>query len=141
MGPCAIESCNNASIARSWCSKHYQRWSRSGSPTGQRAERQAGVNLKRDVPEYGNWRAMKRRCDSPNQPRFEHYGGRGITVCERWLHSFTNFYADMGPKPTAKHTLNRIDNDGNYEPGNVEWATYKEQANNTSRSKRSSVAD
>jgi hypothetical protein len=70
------------------------------------------------------------RCTNPKFHSFGNYGGRGITVCDRWRNSFENFYADVGDPPTTKHTLDRINNDGNYEPGNVRWATRKQQANN-----------
>ena len=77
--------------------------------------------------EYRSWRAMKCRTTNPNDPYYKIYGGRGITVCERWINSFAVFLQDMGPKPSPEHTLDRINNDGNYEPGNVRWATRKEQ--------------
>jgi hypothetical protein len=73
---------------------------------------------------------MKQRCYAPSHVSYPHYGGRGIRVCERWLKSFKNFLADMGPKPGHEYSLDRIDNDGNYEPGNVRWATRIEQCRN-----------
>ena len=72
---------------------------------------------------------MKERCCNPNATKYPVYGARGIAVCERWLDSFENFLADMGERPEGK-TLDRIENDGNYEKSNCRWATPKEQANN-----------
>lgn len=86
----------------------------------------------RQSPTYKAWAAMKTWCSNPNQDFYHRYGGRGITVCERWLHSFENFLADMGEKPEGM-TLERKNSDGYYEPSNCVWATPKEQANNTSR--------
>lgn len=80
--------------------------------------------------EYNSWRAMIARCTNPNNNRFYRYGGRGIKVCDRWLHSFENFLADMGNKPTPRHTVERKNNSGNYEPSNCVWATYLEQRHN-----------
>ena len=84
-------------------------------------------------PEYRAWRSMLNRCDHPCVNSYERYGGRGITVCSRWRESFEAFLADMGPKPSPKHSVDRIDNDGNYEPGNCRWATPIEQAQHKRR--------
>ncbi len=80
---------------------------------------------------YMTWRNMLTRCYNASGRDKENYQDRGITVCDRWKHSFENFYADMGEPPTTKHTLDRFpDVNGNYEPGNVRWATRKEQSRN-----------
>lgn len=85
---------------------------------------------KKFSPEYLAWYAMKQRCYNPNKDKFAYYGGRGIQVCDRWRWSFSAFLADMGRKPTLAHSLDRIDNDGNYTPTNCRWATRQEQRAN-----------
>jgi hypothetical protein len=78
---------------------------------------------------YASWNAAKDRCFNQNYHNFAGYAGRGITMCDRWRESFSDFLEDMGKRPVGK-TLDRIDNDGNYEPGNCRWATPKEQCEN-----------
>lgn len=91
--------------------------------------RSTGGNRKIKSPEYLSWIGMKQRCTNPRAQSYRIYGGRGITVCDRWLYSFERFLADMGPRPEGT-SLDRINKDGDYEPANCRWATAKEQAAN-----------
>lgn len=100
-------------------------------------ERRSGASKthgKRNTTEYQSWCNMRRRCYDEQNQKYHRYGGRGIIVCERWLgkNGFSNFYKDMGERPTKNHTLERRNNDGNYEPTNCGWDTKKVQANNRS---------
>ena len=103
---------------------------------GSRGRRRHGDSYcggrRRPSPEYVSWRAMKNRM-RPTHDSFKYYGGRGIKVCERWLR-YENFLADMGRKPSPIHSIDRIDTDGHYEPGNCRWATPAEQTKNRRRS-------
>lgn len=83
------------------------------------------------TPEYATWRRMKERCHNPNNPHFADYGGRGIIVSPLWREDYPEFFAHVGPRPSPQHSIDRINNDGDYAPGNVRWATRSEQSLNT----------
>jgi hypothetical protein len=99
----------------------------------QQIQRKKGFNRSHGdthCSEYNSWVLMRARCYYPKNNRYYLYGARGIKVCERWLKSYENFLADMGRKPSPRHSIDRINNDGNYEPDNCRWATPSEQAFN-----------
>lgn len=99
-------------------------WRKHGESAGQR------------TPEYRSWKSMCERCQNPHNRAFPGYGGRGISVCDRWRNSYEAFLADMSRRPTSRHSLDRINVDGNYEPGNCRWATMLEQNNNRRSNRR-----
>jgi len=88
-------------------------------------------------PEYTNWFGAKLRCSRPKDKCYHLYGGRGITMCDEWVKSFDQFLKDMGPKPSPKHELDRIDSDGNYEPSNCRWVTHTDNIRNRKATKLS----
>lgn len=90
-------------------------------------------------PEFRTWWGMKQRCLNSKHQAYEYYGGRGIQVCGEWS-DFESFYRDMGPRPSSKHSLDRIDVNGDYEPSNCRWATAEEQANNKTKTVRIDIA-
>jgi hypothetical protein len=107
---CEVEGCNNKHSARGYCNKHYKT-----------------IIV---TSEYKTWKDMKRRCYDINYKKSKNYLGRGIKVCDEWLHDYNAFYKYMGNKPGNKYSIDRIDNNGDYMPGNVRWATYTQQARN-----------
>src|SRR5690348_10148009 len=82
------------------------------------------------APEYKVWAGIVRRCEDRDFNGYKKYGARGISICAEWRNDFAVFYRDMGPRPSPKHSIDRIDNSGNYEPGNCRWVTSQVQANN-----------
>lgn len=91
------------------------------------------ARTEKKTPEYRVWNCMKARCYNPKNVSYKYYGGRGISVCDRWKESFENFLLDVGLRPIGKYTIDRIDGAKNYQPGNCKWSTAKEQANNRRR--------
>lgn len=94
------------------------------------------ANQKSKTPEYEAWLALIQRCTNPNNPRWKDYGGRGIRVCDAWRASFDAFLADVGTRPGHGYSIDRRENDGNYEPGNCRWATRSEQQLNQRRQRQ-----
>lgn len=129
---CSVNNCTGRVYARGYCPKHYARWYHNGNVDV--VTKVVGEN-RTAHPLYKAYHAMLDRCRNPNNTHYEYYGGRGITVCDRWLgtRGFPNFLEDMGERP-EKMTLDRIDNNGNYEPNNCRWATKHTQQFNQRKS-------
>jgi len=128
---CIIEGCTKKLKAKGYCNKHYRRFLRYGDPLCTKIERHGMIN----ISEYETWSGIKKRCYNKSSEHYSYYGGRGIRVCQRWRNSFLAFYTDMGPKPFPKAEIDRIDNDGNYEPDNCRWVTHAQNCQNKSTTK------
>ena len=128
---CKISGCHVPVHARNLCNKHYLRSRGNGDFIPRPFENHGLVN----TPEYMTWKGMKYRCNYSNDSHFHIYGGRGVKVCDRWENSFLSFLEDMERKPTPRHQIDRIDNDGNYTPDNCRWVTNQENKQNNSQTK------
>lgn len=131
MRVCNVEGCNKKYFARGYCKKHYSRYRRNGNPNIVLREYHGYV----ETSEYHIWASMKNRCYNNTQQNYKYYGGRGITVCDRWRKSFVAFLEDMGMKLFPETEIDRIDNNGNYEPKNCRWTTHTINVRNSPRIK------
>jgi hypothetical protein len=130
---CTVLGCNNKNHSHGLCGKHRMRLLRYGSIYSSKYNRDESAKGYHQLPEYKVFKSMKNRCLNPNFKEWEYYGGRGITICDRWLekpYGFRNFITDMGSRPTPKHQIDRIDNEKGYSPENCHWVTSIENNNN-----------
>lgn len=132
-GQCKVPTCNKRAKCRGICPMHYCRVKKYGDVEGHHPKMHFHSRAGRWTPEYNAWVHMIQRCTNPNNKQWLNYGGRGIRVCDLWRLSYRAFYEHVGSRPSPLHSLDRIDNDGNYEPGNVRWATAQEQGLNRRR--------
>ena len=130
---CKIKGCSRSTSARGWCKKHYETWRLRGDPE----HKDSFYHKKSHTSIYYCWTDMKTRCLNPNNSGYKYYGGRGIKICERWM-DFRNFYLDMGDKPKDMQ-LDRINNNGNYEPNNCRWVTSAENNQNQRTTKLNAI--
>ena len=148
--PCKAQGCDQRSRMHGYCIKHFKRLQRNGSPEVVLLAKRSNIDAAKEVArasrvtverlaEYRAWGSMRDRCANPKNKSFHNYGGRGISVCEQWQASFDAFMADMGPRPSPHHSIDRIDNDGNYTPENCRWTTQGQQMNNVRHNRNISI--
>lgn len=126
---CTIEGCSNKIRCIGLCDKHYSQKQYEKRTFGRERTRLPDSG-RRKLPEYRIWAHIKGRCNNPKTKCWKNYGGRGITICDRWLNNFDNFLEDMGKRPTPDHQIDRINNNGNYEPSNCRWVSQLQNARN-----------
>jgi len=128
MRTCSIKDCDSVHFGLGYCRKHYWKFKKYGDPLHANIETHGMEN----TTEYMSWISMKTRCYNKNSRVYHWYGNRGIKICDRWKNNFAAFFEDMGLKPFPKAQIDRIDNNGNYEPSNCRWVTSAENCRNSS---------
>lgn len=133
-------TCGNITTVRATCLKSGSTKS-CGCLNKERSKTFGGITTHgmSNTPEYDSWEHIVQRCANPKNDCFKNYGARGITICNEWLNDFMAFYNHIGPKPSKNHSVDRIDNNSGYKPGNVRWATPREQSNNSRNNRKITI--
>ncbi len=127
---CYAPNCERRGTSLGMCQTHYMRMRRYGDFNAHPFIKHGEARSEKRTAEYAIWLSMITRCTNPKANNYHLYGGRGIRICDKWRQSFMEFLSDVGRRPHPDLTIDRLDNDGHYEPGNVRWSTIKEQGNN-----------